>query len=340
MFCFLRWIEPAHAAEITLWGTSHYGPISNGDIKDMCSKQHDEFVNKVLRTSFLPFSYQSEQDVDDKIVRDYVALFMIVDDFIDIVRKSSSQFGEIQTYDFLKYQKIFYARIGFDESTGPYTEYVKKIRLRDSKTDYFRSFRDFDLLEKNINQLQNIQPYKLVTVNDSTLMNFVHLVGEIAQLYYSDKIKNNPYYDFKINIPNFSENNQSILDFAQPSYLFSSENFGSTEENRKHYKKAYNLVVLYWRDMFIAKNIIKLMNENSTNEFIVSFGEGHMAGVAKFLNESKELDSTEKNLIHVISMKTNPSLACNFTQLWANMFSKEVLIPLEEWYQNHGATSH
>ncbi|MCB1197434.1 MAG: hypothetical protein KDK51_03610 [Deltaproteobacteria bacterium] len=105
----------------------------------------------------------------------------------------------------------------------------------------------------------------------------------------------------------------------------------------EQYQKRQDIVVVWWRDYFMAQSIENSIIKNANNN-LHWFGDAHTRGVAQFLYHSSKLSSEQKAKIQVISQSKNPDLACNYQSVLNKLLAPDSQLTLPNWIKESGNT--
>lgn len=322
------------ASVTTIWGTNHRSPFN---FVDSCGLQN-EFVlnNEIFNNKFnqIPnFIFATEiiwgnnqpshiESVDDIVLHNYASLFAIVDEFNQLVR-SKIKNNEMTPDHFAYLENVFYARMGVNKSSSPYYPFAEKSKTSNSN------------IPRDSTTRVNVPVIVRWDNVDAVIKPYMDYARGIAKAYFEKNIQ--PYsnkYNIPIGFINSSTQEQKMFDFARPENLFAAKNFVQ-DANGKHRDKTYDLVIGYWRDYFISKNIIKLITNNVDANILAWMGDGHIRNISWLLNQSKELSLEEKKSIRIISKASDEKTACSYNEVlksFTNIIPNKA-IPLPDWHR-------
>lgn len=337
---------------IMLWGSTH--PIMLYAAEDACSKQPKiaysvakDYESSNLPQYFPKFIYGTESvdtedlnnlhlvGLDDPTLKTYVGLYITTGIVLDRLKTLFAEpynpaneqvlFNLVGTY----YSFIF----ATDESDSNYDQRLyqsaKTIIAQDSNQDYFKALQgDLDM-SLNLNGARAPSQNGLLFYisrkwkNDGSQPNVQPMISAVAQLSqriasdYFNRYMNTKTasikYNLVIDMPGSSSNGQRFFSIGAPEKLFAKTNFDS---------KMNELISTTWRDVFIAKNVIKTILKNPDTNLLLWFGINHMPGVVHELLKSNDLSDVQKAQIQVTTSHEQSEIACNLDSVLNTMHTK------------------
>ena len=300
--------QKAFANQVTLWGTNHVGPLGIGD---KCAVQNelildhidldDNFIfapEMVWSKSYSPYLVS----IDDSILHNYSALLAITDDFVNLIRLNENA-GNLKTLNSIQAQ--FFSRMNLTPETAPALLGFPK-----------------DTVTK-------------ANLENTVIPNYIAYMRAVAQKYFDSKIKNKEKYNVSLKKLGYPNSGDDVFSYATPSKLYKIENF-SQDSNGVHKTSAYNVVAVYWRDYFMANNIVTLVQQKPNSNILIWFGDAHMPGITKLLVKSTELSNSQKDYIRVISTTNDRTTACDYNEVLENLNTNKA-IPFQQWYRRYSS---
>ncbi len=311
--------------------------------------------------------------IDDPVVSDYIKLFVhstkaFNDMAVDFLSDQTPQ-NNYENYTGLL---LNYLALLFDSYSFPNLHPIaQKIMARDKKKPYMQLIQgDLDFARNQITEGKDLfresrkdktkagAGVRQILINHFThgasafhsldlrnaIDSYVQLTQNIAGEYYNKKILPDPEkYNFKIDVASSMFYGKNTFTIVNAEFLFANNlymNQYRSAADQANYdpnkiEEVRKIAINFWREKFMAQNIIQLMRNHPESKILVWFGIGHMVGLTKRLMVSQEVEPNEIKQIFATSATTDPELACDYKKV-LDSFEHEKPDSLGEWYLKNG----
>lgn len=365
---FCLWIlcvfffHSSQAQQITIWGSTHGIGMNK---TSECSKQN-ELLYDQMKTDphwiggaipdliFAPETVaqndksESLLSIDDDVIHHYISWFYVTKSYLQFVKRSLKNPSVTNALYYDAMTKDFFGRMLWNEADKITSDITKRVLIRDKLKPYMTYLNEdfekvFSRIEKRpltkktfdsgllflIEQYYKYHDQEFIKKINETLTAYGELSKNIAEIYFNENVK--PYAKYNIVIENADSpmNGKKAFDIAKPLLLFNEYNyFNKPDEN-------FEAASVDWRNHFIAQNIFSIMKSSPDANLLVWFGDAHTQGVVRNLLKLQPTDE-EIQKINVINMKSNDSLACNFTEVLRTMYEKKGAMNISDWSKTYG----
>lgn len=286
--------------------------------------------------------------IDDDVIHHYISWFYITQGYLQFVKRSLKNTSVVNAVYYDAMTKDFFGRMLWNEADKITSDITKRVLARDESKPYMIYLKeDFEKVLSRIENrpltkktfdsgllflieqyYQNHDPEILKKIHE-TLTAYGELSKNIAEVYFNENIKLYSKYNVAIENSDSPLNGKKAFDIAKPALLFNENNYFSKHDEN------FEAAAVDWRNHFIVQNILSIMKSSPDASLLVWFGDAHTQGVVRKLLKLKNTDE-EIQKINIINMKSNDSLACNFTEVLRTMYEKKGAMNILDWSAKYG----
>lgn len=347
----------ATAQTFTIWGAPH--EAVGATTAEACQKQHGIisdlaqnhpekiqipnflFVEGETPAAFLKSTKNFTGGGESQDIRTYIDLYGLTNKLVSEVYESFQMGQKVDPNEYLNILDAYHRHL----ESPMLNNIVKSVRNNPSNTFFQTIQGDFDARGKPVPQnpgpgflhfIQSIvrhapQPTELNTVLNA----YLALSREVGVKYFAQVLAKKTQFNMTIDFPGSIYDQKKIFDVIDPTKLF-VPNFFITFPRTKNEREMYLIFVSQWRNKYITSRIVELMKNNPTANILYWIGTKHVPAITNQLVSSKELTIQQKNKINVLSVDTQPQIACSASAVLNSIQTSTGASPLILWNQKYG----